>query len=115
MARRRYYKKSYRRSYSSRKFYSKKGGLSIGMEFIAGLVGAFVMPASPQIDMAGVAVATAPVRGIGKIKAMAQGYVFGQSMQHYVLPAFGVNIPDVANLLTMLPGKTGSTTSGNVV
>lgn len=81
-----------------------KSGLNLSMPFIAGLAAAFVMPADPKIDMAGVAVATMPIKGLGKIKGAAQGYVFGQAMQHYVLPMVGINIPDVMNMNSLTGG-----------
>lgn len=99
------------RSYGSRAYggarraYSKSG-LNLSMEFMAGLAGAFVMPANPNIDMVGVAVACAPVKGLGKVKGVAQGYVFGQAVQHYILPRLGVNIPDLMNAGNLLGGSS---------
>lgn len=84
-----------------------KSGLNLSVPFLAGLAGAFVMPADPRIDMVGVAVATVPIKGLGKVKGVAQGYVFGQAMQHYVLPMVGINIPDVLNGSQLL-GQAGN-------
>lgn len=114
MARAKGYYRGKARAYASRgRGYAKKAyaksGLNLSMEFLAGLAGAFVVPANPQIDMVGVAVACAPVKGLGKIKGVAQGFVFGQAMQHYVLPRVGINIPDIMNANTLLGGgNTGN-------
>lgn len=93
----------------ARRAYSKTG-MNLSMEFLAGLAGAFVVPANPDIDMVGVAVACAPIKGLGKVKGVAQGFVFGQAMQHYVLPKVGINIPDIMNATNLLGG---SNTSGS--
>lgn len=90
-----------------------KSGLNLSMPFMAGVAAAFVMPANPNIDMIGVAIATAPVKGFGKFKGAAQGYVFGQAMQHYILPRVGVNIPDLMNVNTLIGG--GQSSSSTVI
>lgn len=105
------YYRSKARSYGTRayggarKAYSKSG-LNLSMEFLAGLAGAFVVPANPNVDMIGVAVACAPIKGLGKVKGVAQGFVFGQAMQHYVLPRVGINIPDLMNAGNLLGGSS---------
>lgn len=60
----------------------------------AGILAAFAVPQNTDIDMAAIMVAAAPVRGLGKIKGFAQGYVFGQALQHWLLPKAGIVIPD---------------------
>lgn len=99
------------RAYSgARKAYSKSG-LNLSTEFLAGLAGAFIVPANPNIDMVGVAVACAPIKGLGKVKGVAQGFVFGQAMQHYVLPRVGINIPDIMNAGNLFGGSS----AGNAI
>lgn len=115
MARRRYSRRSYAPRRSFRRFSRPKNGLNITTAFLGGIAGAFMLPASPQIDMAGVAVATAPIRGLGAVKGIAQGFVFGQAMQHYLLPMLGINIPDLANITGILGGNSATTTNNNTV
>lgn len=106
------------RSYASRGYagarraYSKSG-LNLTSSFLIGLAGAFVMPANPMIDMAAVAVACAPVKGLGKVKGVAQGYALGQACQHYLLPQVGINIPDIMNAQTLL--GQGAKAVGNYI
>lgn len=89
------------RSYASRGYgYGKrayaKSGLNLNLPFMGGVVAAFAVPQNTDLDMAAIMVAAAPVKGLGKVKGAAQGYIFGQALQHWLLPKAGVNIPDFA-------------------
>lgn len=106
------------RGYASKGYgYAKrsygKSGLNLTMPFLAGLAGAFFMPANPQVDMAAVAVACAPIKGFGKFKGVAQGYALGQACQHYLLPQLGINIPDLMNASNLF--GQGVKSAGNVI
>lgn len=92
------------RAYSGARKAYNKSGLNLTSSFLIGLAGAFVMPQNSMIDMAAVAVACAPVKGLGKVKGVAQGYALGQACQHYLLPQVGINIPDVMDASGILGG-----------
>jgi hypothetical protein len=48
-----------------------------------------------MLTVGGLLGATAPVKGLGPIKGAAQGYIFGQVCQKWVLPKLGINIGNV--------------------
>lgn len=86
MARRR----NYRRSYSRRPYYrakryggSRRGGfgLKLSMPFLIGCAVGFTDMDQKLPAQAVLGAATAPVRGMGAIKAAAQGVVFGNLIQ----------------------------------
>lgn len=79
----------------SNKSYGGKFGLTITPAFIAGAVAAFVVPDNAMLDAGGIALACAPVKGLGPAKGAAQGYVLGQLMQQFVLPKLGINVPNL--------------------
>lgn len=86
-----YYTKA--RSFGSAAY--KRSGLQLNAPFLAGAAAAFVLPENEMLTVGGLLGATAPVRGLGPIKGAAQGYVFGQVCQKWLLPKLGVNIGNV--------------------
>lgn len=100
-----------------RRFYvgNRKGtmGVKVGTPFLLGALAAFAVPQNTDIDMAALMIGTAPVRGLGAFKGGAQGYVFGQALQHWLLPKAGIVIPDLAG--SALSFGSSSVRSGNVI
>ena len=80
---RRNYRRSYRRySRGARRSYGRKAGLALSPAFLAGaLIGVTHMDDKipKQLVLIG---ATVPVRGIGTVKAVAQGLIFGNVLQN---------------------------------
>lgn len=106
------------RSYASKGYgYGKrayaKSGLNLNLPFMGGLVAAFAIPQHRDIDMAAIMVASAPVKGLGKAKGAAQGYIFGQALQHWLLPKANIVIPDFG--ANIIPGMTAANGFSNPI
>lgn len=69
----------------------RKGGigLSLSTEYLIGMAASFFVK-SPAINTIIPVVAVAPVRGIGQVKAVAQGYMLGNILQAFT--GFGLNL-----------------------
>lgn len=72
-----------------------KTGLNLSMEYMAGFVGAFVLPENEMLSIGAAAVAVAPIKGLGKVKGAGQGYLAGQIVQKWLLPKLGINIGNI--------------------
>lgn len=81
--------------YARAKGFYGKTGLTLNAPFMAGAAAAFVLPENEMLTVGGLLGATAPVKGLGPVKGAAQGYIFGQVLQKYVLPKLGVNIGNI--------------------
>lgn len=81
----------------------KKGGigLSLSTEYLAGIAASFFVK-SPALNTIIPVVAVAPVKGIGQVKAVAQGYMLGNILQAFT--GFGLNL-----------GNSSSGNGGNTV
>lgn len=95
--------------YSRGKTYAKNWYKSNNMNnFLMGAGGAVVLPIAgvqnSMLDLAALLVATAPIKGLGKFKGIAQGYIFTKGIMG------AANI----NPATLIRGGAG-TTSGEVV
>lgn len=72
-----------------------RSGLNITPEFMAGFGAAFVVPDNPMLDAGSIIGATLPLKGMGKIKGVSQGYLLGQLTQQFILPKLGINFGNV--------------------
>lgn len=80
MARRRYYRRSYRRGGSKKS--SSNNLFGINPMFIMGAIVPFLIPANSQLFEILTALAVVPVKGLGPIKKISQGFVLGQIIEN---------------------------------
>lgn len=85
MARRRTYRRSYGRRpyYASRRGGSRRGGMGLNLNpaFLAGAAIGFSDLDKNIPGQVVLGAATAPIRGLGMIKGVAQGIIFGNLVQ----------------------------------
>lgn len=85
--------------YAKARGYGKKAynmaGLRITPEFMAGFGAAFVVPDNAMLDAAAIVGTTLPIKGLGKVRGVASGYLLGQLTQQFILPKLGINFGNV--------------------